>query len=252
MLKGVIIEDEPLARLDLRMLLEAHADVLVLGEAATLPRGRELIAQHRDGLDVVFLDIHLRGGDGFELLPEVPPRARVVFVTADESYAIRAFEINALDYLSKPVSAERLAVTLERLRHRDPAAAQPESEAASARYGEDDRVLLRTERTWRFVALSDVAAITSLGGNYACVHLISGEELVVRKTFKEWERELPAPSFLRVHRSVIVHTRFVETLAPEEAGGHEVRVRGLERPLPVSRRLVGALRDALVGSSTAP
>src|SRR5687768_13743068 len=95
--RALIIDDEPLACLDLRVRLMAHPEIVVTGEAGTLAEGRTALA--RDTYDVVFLDVQLRGGTGFDLVPYVRPNARIVFVTGYDRFALRAFEVNALDYL---------------------------------------------------------------------------------------------------------------------------------------------------------
>src|SRR2546423_10649622 len=113
MLRALLIDDEPPARADLRERLAAHPRVTIVDEAGTLARARALLAC--DDYDLVFLDIQLRGGSGFDLVPDVRPEARIVFVTAFNDHAVRAFDVNALDYLLKPVQPARLAASLARL-----------------------------------------------------------------------------------------------------------------------------------------
>src|SRR4051812_3009110 len=103
--RALLIDDEALARDALRVLLEGHPEVKIAGTAATVGQGRTLLA--RDDYDIVFLDIQLRGGSGFDLVPHVRPGAQIIFVTAHDEHALRAFEVNALDYLLKPVRPER-------------------------------------------------------------------------------------------------------------------------------------------------
>ena len=112
MLRTLLIEDESTARADLRSKLAAHPDVTILGEAGTLDHARELLTL--PDYDLVFLDVRLIGGDAFELISDVRPAAHIIFVTAFDSYAVRAFAINALDYLLKPVDPTRLTAALRR------------------------------------------------------------------------------------------------------------------------------------------
>ena len=114
--KAIIIDDEPFIRHDLREMLSAHKDIEVAGEAGTIAAAKNLLQSSR--FDVVFLDIQLRGGSGFDLVPFVHPSAAIIFITAHDEFAVRAFEINALDYLLKPVTTDRLTESLKRLAHR--------------------------------------------------------------------------------------------------------------------------------------
>src|SRR3954469_25771571 len=113
MRRALLIDDEPSARDDLRDMLAAHGGVNVVGEAGLMAEARTQLA--RDDYDLVFLDVQLRGGTGFDLVPLVRAGASIVFVTGFERFAVRAFEVNALDYLVKPVATERLASTLRKV-----------------------------------------------------------------------------------------------------------------------------------------
>ena len=161
--RALLIDDEPLARMELRRLLAAHAYVTIAGEAGTVADARTRLG--RPDYDLVFLDIQLRGGSGFDLLDSVHPEAQVVFVTAYDRFALRAFEVNALDYLLKPVAAARLATTLQRLGDgRD----QPVVEAAPVTAGganqkltTEDRVFVKTGTATRFVPVASICAVRS-------------------------------------------------------------------------------------------
>jgi two-component system LytT family response regulator len=240
-LRALVVEDEPFVRHDLRQLLEAYPDLEVAWEAGSVSQAREVL-QHSCP-DVIFLDVQLRGGDGFDLMADVSPSSALVFVTAYEQYALRAFEVNALDYLLKPISEERLAVTLARIR------ARPKSDAptvgSNVPLRPDDRVLIRGGGRQDFICLQDIKAVTSLGGNYTCVHCINGAELTTRRTFKAWEKTLPSSLFLRVHRTVIVNLCHIQRLSRDSAGGLEMTMRGDAHPYPVSRRFASAVRLAL-------
>ena len=113
MLKALLIDDEAPAREDLRRLLVAHPEVSIIAEAGSLASARARLAA--GGYDLVFLDIQLVGGNGFDLVPSISPDARIIFVTAYDQHAMRAFEVNALDYLLKPVRRERLSEALRRV-----------------------------------------------------------------------------------------------------------------------------------------
>lgn len=233
--RALLIDDEPPARDILRALLAAHADVVVTAEAGTLASAREALA--RDDYDLVFLDIQLRGGTGFDLVPHVRTGAKIIFVTAFDSHAIRAFEVNALDYLLKPVAPQRLAHALGRLEQTPTPPALPLSS--------DDRVLLKLgSGQERFVLIADIRLLSSCE-NYSEVTLAGGEHFLVRKTMKAWETSLPSSRFLRVHRTAIVNIAHVTRIERLTETTSHVHFDGVAEPVTVSYRYLSALREAL-------
>ncbi len=235
-LRAVLVDDEPLARLELRRLLAAHPSVVVTGEAATLVEARTLLA--RGGYDLVFLDVQLRGGTGFDALDSIAAEAHVVFVTAYDRYAVRAFDINALDYLLKPVTAARLSATLGRLG----AAAAPAPVTPAARITADDRVFVKTGSALRFVHVAAIAAIRTCE-NYTELHLAGGEKLMVLRSLKSWEESLPEDTFLRVHRQALVNLAHVRRLVRAEGDEVWCELTPPLAPIAASRRQVADLRQ---------
>ncbi len=164
MLRALLIEDETTARADLRAKLAAHPEVTILAEAATMRGARTLLA--RTDYDLVLLDIQLIGGNSFDLVPDVRPGARIIFVTAYDTYAMRAFEINALDYLLKPVVPARLA---EALRRATPPPDPHAEDAAGPALHLNDRVYLRSGLRARFAVVGDIGVIAA-HDNYQSLH----------------------------------------------------------------------------------
>jgi two-component system LytT family response regulator len=229
----LIIDDEPGARAELRWLLAQHPRYRVVGEADTFATATALLtsADYR----LVLLDIQLIGGSGFDLVPHVRPEARVIFVTAYDRHALRAFEVNALDYLMKPVSAARFAAALARL----------DGPPAPPPFAATDRILLRLDRaTERFVVIADIRTVTSCE-NYTEAVLATGEKLFVRKTMKAWEELLPPAHFARAHRHLIVNLDLVERIERRNRATHAVHLAGLSRPLVASYRYLANLRRRL-------
>lgn len=238
--RALIIEDEAPARADLKIKLAAHPEIAVVGEAATLRAARELLA--RDDYDLVFLDIQLIGGNCFELVPEVRPGARIVFATAFDTFAVRAFQINALDYLLKPVEPDRLAEAIRRL----PTAVDPDAAdgPAACALQPDDMVYLRANLRARFALVSDISIITA-HDNYSEVLLADGTKIFLRKSLKAWEESLPMSHFMRVHRTQIVNLARV-TEYRRDADEHTwLFVVGATEPVAASRHRWGELRDRL-------
>lgn len=239
---ALLIEDEATARADLRAKLAAHPGVTVLAEAATLRSARALLA--RPDYDLVFLDIQLIGGCAFDLVPDVRPGARIIFVTAYDAYALRAFEINALDYLLKPVAPVRLAEALGRLA----AAAAPADEAAELPPGPalrlDDTVFLRSGLRARFAPVADISVIAARD-NYSEVRLADGAKVFLRKSLNAWEDTLPAAHFMRVHRTQIVNLARVTHYQRDGDEHTRLYVEGATEPVPASRSRWIALRQRL-------
>lgn len=244
MFRTLLIDDEPAARAELRWLLDAHPDYTVVGEAATFSQASVLL--RTSVYDLVLLDIQLIGGTGFDLVPLISPAARVIFVTAYDQHAVRAFEVNALDYLLKPVATARFAAALTRLSPPTANAAHTSAPPPSPPTPRlDDQLLLKLDSAnARFVRLGDIRSI-SAAENYTEVVLTNGEKLFVRRTMVAWEAILPSAAFGRVHRTVIVAIAHIERIVRVNRATFEVYLRGQSEPLPVSYRLIPDLRSRL-------
>lgn len=234
-LRAVIVDDERLARLALRSLLAGDPGVLVVGEASGVDDAEALI--RREHPQVVFLDIQLRGESGFDLLGRNAGTFHTVFVTAFDAYAVRAFEVHALDYLLKPVDPVRLATALARARN--PTAAPAEARAPAYRY--DDLFFHDDARSPRFIRIRDIAFIRA-AGNYTELHFAGGPPLLVLRALSMWETQLAGAPFVRVHRSLLVNLDFVERIERGEGYTYDLFVRGHVEPLPMSRRRATELK----------
>ena len=240
-MNALIIDDEAPARAALRGLLRAHPTVRLWGEADTLAEAAKRLTG--GGYDLVFLDVQLRGGTGFELVPLVQPGARIIFVTAFDAYAARAFEVNALDYLLKPVRPERLAEALRRV---NAGPVPPEPRAPLPALEPSDVVHLRIDNgTTRFAALADIATVES-DENYTVVRLSDGSRLMVRRTMKVWEETLPASHFVRVHRGAIVNLTRLRRADRESEATTLLHLDGLDAPVHASYRYLAELRTRLL------
>lgn len=246
---ALLIDDEATARADLRAKLAAHPDVAIVGEAATVRSARSLLG--RSDYDLVFLDIQLVGGEAFDLVPEVRPGARIVFVTAFDSYALRAFEVNALDYLLKPVSAERLATALSRLNMTPVGNGNEGDSPTSPALRLDDTVLLRSGLRARFASVADISVIAACD-NYSEVRLADGTKLMLRKSLKAWEEALPATHFMRVHRTQIVNLARVVRYERDRDEHTCLFVEGASEPVTASRDRWSELSRRLAAIRPAP
>lgn len=228
--KALIIDDERLARNELNTLLKDFAEIEVIGEASNAKEGLEKIDSLQP--DLIFLDIQMPGKTGFEMLQELDAAPHVIFVTAYDEYALKAFEVNALDYLLKPVEPKRLNETLQKLI----AAEEKEAALASAHRGiltESDQVFVKDgERCW-FVKLEDVRLFESVG-NYAKVFFANNKPLIL-KSLNALEERLDDKVFFRANRKQIVNLRMVEKVEPYFNGGLLLELKAGEK-IELSRR----------------
>ncbi len=227
-MKTVIIDDERLARAELRTFLSDHPGIEVCGEAANVTQALALL--EREKPDLAFLDIEMPGRNGFDLLAALPPpHPQIVFVTAFNEFAIRAFEVNALDYLLKPLRRERLAIALARAQEKfaGPATLLKSNYVESATpdepLRESDSVFVRTgERCW-FVPLRSVSLLEA-EGDQTRLHF-EGQTPVLYRSLASLEQRLPPSLFIRANRSQLINLSFVETIAPWFSGSLKVKLR---------------------------
>ena len=226
-MKALIIDDERLARLELRRLLAAHPEVEIAGEGRSGTEALRMIADLAP--DLIFLDIQMPGMTGFELLESLEDVPQVIFTTAYDQYALRAFEVNALDYLLKPVAPERLAAALARV--------HPRADAARL-----EQVFVRDgERCW-IVRLPEIFLLES-EGNYARLYF-GNERPLIRRSLNALETQLDAAMFFRADRKRIVNLKWIEKVDVGISGGLVVTLRG-GRTVEMSRRQSARLREAM-------
>ena len=238
-MKAILIDDERLARQELKNLLASYPEIQVVGEANNAETAIDSIRQLKP--DVIFLDIQMPGKNGFELLEEISGVPEVVFVTAYDEYAIRAFEVNALDYLLKPVQPNRLAETVKKLLNRD-AAVPAEAREQSQPLNDSDQVFVKDgEKCW-FVKLSDIRLFES-EGNYVRVHFEKNRPLILR-SLNNLDERLNNRTFFRASRKHIINLKWVESIENWFNGGLMVKLRGGEQ-VEISRRQAAKLKDMM-------
>lgn len=237
-IRVLLVDDERIGRHRLRQLLEREPDMQVIGECAD---GREALTfLQTQPADVLFLDINMPGMDGFELLDrlEQKPEPLVVFVTAYDDHAVRAFEACALDYLLKPFSPERLAKTLvrvrERMNAREPEPESPRRATEGAVTSESPRFVVRSGGRVAFVDAQQIDWVEA-AGNYAIFH-VGGKNHMVRETMSALETQLPSERFMRMSRSAIVNLTRIKALETSPSGG-DCAVLWNGQRVPVTRSI---------------
>lgn len=233
-LKAAIVDDERLARNKLRKMLAEFPNVEIVGEADGVDSAIEVI--EKSAPDVVFLDVQMIGASGFDLLEKVEADFQTIFVTAYDEYAIRAFEVNALDYLLKPVKPERLRQAIEKL------FSQAKPEITSKMLEQDDFLFLNFGKKSKFVPVKEIKYILA-ADVYSEIYLSTGERALLLKPLNDWERQLPAKNFVRIHRSAIVNLAFVERVENQFNYSYKVYLQGESKPVSMSRRFAARLKE---------
>jgi len=243
-LRTLVVDDERLARTELRRLLEPHGLVQVVGEAANADEAESAIRKHDP--DLLFLDVQMPGDSGFDLLERLDAVPYVVFVTAYDEYAIRAFEVNALDYLVKPVEPERLRAAVETVQERSegfaPSALAADDEDGDPVLTADDRVFVKDgDRCW-FVKLADVRMFEA-AGNYTRLYF-EREQPLIHRSLSYLEDRLDPDQFFRASRQHILNLDWVDDVTPWSKGKLKVTLEdGTE--IELSRRRSRVFREQL-------
>ncbi|HVG14245.1 MAG TPA: response regulator [Chitinophagaceae bacterium] len=231
-MRAIIIDDERLARAELRKLLQEFPEIEIVDEAANVDEGISKIENHNP--DLIFLDIQMPGKTGFDLLSELDRAPQVIFTTAYDEYALKAFEVNALDYLLKPVEPKRLADAIHKLH----ASEQGNGHSSvihdpNRMLTESDQVFVKDgERCW-FVKLNEIRLFESVG-NYAKVFFGPNKPLIL-KSLNALEERLDEKTFFRANRKHIVNLRMIDKIEPYFNGGLLLELKGGEK-IEVSRR----------------
>jgi len=233
--KAIIVDDERLARREMRRLLAEFDEITIAGEAETLAEAVCLI--EREKPHIVFLDIQLANENGFDLLEKTAHDFKLIFVTAFDAYAIRAFEVNALDYLLKPVNPERLAKAIERM-----AEESPDEKTDLRPFEFDDRIFLEYGNRSVFLKVCEISHITS-SGDYSEIYTTDKRRFLLEKSLREWEERLPEKHFLRIHRQTIINLEEIEEIETWFNRTLQVRLKNFHAPQAVSRRYAVKLKS---------
>jgi two-component system LytT family response regulator len=240
LIKAIIVDDERLARNELKKLLEQHPEIQVVDEASNVDEGVEKIDIARP--DLIFLDIQMPGKTGFDLLAELEKAPRVIFTTAYDEFALKAFEVNALDYLLKPIDPLRLADAIQKLQ------TEIQLEQASLMgtnrgpLTEADQVFVKDgEKCW-FVKLAEIRLFESVG-NYAKVFFGNNKPLIL-KSMNALEERLDPRVFFRANRKHIINLQMITKIDSQYNGGLRVTIQGGEE-IEISRRQAVKFKDTM-------
>lgn len=234
--RAVIVDDERLARKEMRRLLAEFDEISIVGEAENLSEAVEIIEKEKP--QIIFLDIQLSNENGFDLVEKVEHNFNLIFVTAFDAYAIRAFEVNALDYLLKPVNPERLTKAIERLKDE-----KTEEKIRPLEF--NDRIFLELGTRSIFLKVNEISHINS-AGDYSEIITTAGRKHLIEKPLREWEERLPEKHFLRIHRQTIINLEEIEEIETWFNRTFQVRLKNFREKLAVSRRYAVKLKQKFV------
>jgi two-component system LytT family response regulator len=235
LMTALIVDDERLARNALKKRLEAFQEIEIIGEAGNVKNALAAIEEHDP--DILFLDIQLYNETGFDLLEKAKFDGKTIFVTAHDEFAIRAFEINAIDYILKPVSHERLKNAIDRL-----SAAAKKTDHKTEPFNYDDRILIMCGERMKFIKLETVSNITA-SGDFTLIRTLDGCEYLTARSMNEWEERLPGKYFLRIHRSTIINIEFIEKAEKWFNYSSMIQLKGSEKPFKVSRSYFKRIKE---------
>lgn len=236
-LKCMIVDDEKLAREDLKSVLKEFNNIEVVAEADSADSAANLLRTIEP--DILFLDIQMPGKTGFDLLTEVQTSAKIIFVTAYDEYAIKAFEVSAQDYLLKPVSKSRIELALDHL--------GTSEEIKSIQLNQldyNDTIFVMINNSYQFLKISTIIKIIA-AGNYSEVYTNGKQKGLVLKSLREWENRLPANQFVRVHRNSVINLEYVEKIEDWFNYSYKIHLKGIEGTVIMSRRYALKLKDKL-------
>lgn len=234
--KALIVDDERLARNKLRSMLAEFPNIKIIGEADSVAEA--VIAIKKTNPEIIFLDIQMPKQNGFDLLEQIDTNAKIIFVTAYDEYAIRAFEVNALDYLLKPVNPKRLEQAIERL------SIQTQNSANNEKLKYDDVLFVNFGRRAAFIKVNEIKCICA-ANVYSEIYAGDDKKSLLHQSLNEWENRLPEKQFVRIHRSTIINLEFIERIEKKMNFSFKVYLRGLTEPFAISRRYAAKLRNYL-------
>ena len=238
MLRVLIVDDERLARAALKRLLFPESDAEIVGEAENIKDSLEQIKEKKPNL--VFMDIELRNSNGFDIFDKLENPPVVVFVTAYAEHAVKAFSVNATDYLLKPVSQSRLRETLNRVK-------QKLSESVKEDLNNTATLELKIPGRSVVIPTNEIAALKA-DGDFTHVILVNQPALMICRTLLSLEKSLLQPCFLRIGRSVIINRKYVRSIIADKKSGALVKLDGVEEYLKIGPTSASRLRKALTGS----
>jgi two-component system LytT family response regulator len=232
-IKSVVVDDVDVMRATLKKVLDGFPNIEIIGEASDYESAKNLINETKP--DLVFLDIDLNGLTSIDLLNEINCNPKIIFITSHPDFAIKAFELNAVDYILKPISADRLRRAIDRVTELNTdfieGSAMDESQE---RFKADQIILLNFDSKLTFIKVQDINYIEAFG-NYTKIYMNDGKLSITYNSIKNWDNRLPNDVFIQIHRSSIVNLLNVIKIEKWTNDTGRLFLKGVEKPFEISR-----------------
>jgi two-component system LytT family response regulator len=229
-IKAVVVDDVDLMRATLKKVLENFPNINITGEASDFDSAKTVINDLQP--DLVFLDIDLNGLTSIDLLSQINCSPKIIFITSHPDFAIKAFELNAVDYILKPISYERLKKAVDRVT--DEVTEEMMNAESGERFQPDQIILLSFDNKMNFIKIKEINYIEAFG-NYTKVYMNDNKLSITYNSIKNWDARLPQDVFIQIHRSTIVNLLNVTKIEKWTNDTGRLYLKGMEKPFEISR-----------------
>jgi two-component system LytT family response regulator len=232
-IRSVVVDDVDIMRVTLKKVLEGFPNIEIIGEASDYESAKNLINDTKP--DLVFLDIDLYGLTSIDLLNEISCNPKIIFITSHPDFAIKAFELNAVDYILKPISADRLRKAIERVNEFNTNSLDGSvMDESQERFKADQIILLNFDSKLTFIKVQDINYIEAFG-NYTKIYMNDGKLSITYNSIKNWDNRLPNDVFIQIHRSSLVNLLNVIKIEKWTNDTGRLFLKGVEKPFEISR-----------------
>jgi two-component system LytT family response regulator len=232
-IRSVVVDDVDIMRVTLKKVLEGFPNIEIIGEASDYESAKNLINDTKP--DLVFLDIDLYGLTSIDLLNEISCNPKIIFITSHPDFAIKAFELNAVDYILKPISADRLRKAIERVNEFNTNSLDGSvMDESQERFKADQIILLNFDSKLTFIKVQDINYIEAFG-NYTKIYMNDGKLSITYNSIKNWDNRLPNDVFIQIHRSSLVNLLNVVKIEKWTNDTGRLFLKGVEKPFEISR-----------------
>ena len=230
-IRAVLVDDVEMMRITLKKVLEQFPHIELVGEASSFDQAKDVINNLQP--DLLLLDIDLNGLTSIDLLGEINCTPKIIFITSHENFAVKAFELNAVDYILKPISASRISKAIERITS---SVAETEALATDSdeKFQSDQIILLNFDNKMNFIKIKDINYIEAYG-NYTQVFMTDGKLSITYNSIKNWDAKLPSDVFIQIHRSTVVNLLNVLKIEKWTNDTGRLYLKGMEKPFEISR-----------------
>ncbi len=230
-IRAVLVDDVEMMRITLKKVLEQFPHIELVGEASSFEQAKDVINTLQP--DLLLLDIDLNGLTSIDLLGEINCAPKIIFITSHENFAVKAFELNAVDYILKPISASRISKAIERITS---SVAETEALATDSdeKFQSDQIILLNFDNKMNFIKIKDINYIEAYG-NYTKVFMTDGKLSITYNSIKNWDAKLPSDVFIQIHRSTVVNLLNVLKIEKWTNDTGRLYLKGMEKPFEISR-----------------